>query len=302
MDPATMTRWIAGRLATPSCGHIQVIAVTSGKGGVGKTNVVANLALTLAKAGKRVLVMDADLGLGNIDVLLGLVPQFTLEHVLRGDKRLSDIVLAGPGGVGILPASSGVPQLTSLTPEQQVILQDELDGLVDSLDVLLIDTGAGISANVTFFAAAAQEIIVVLSPEPTSLTDAYALMKVLSIQHRERRFRVLVNLARSARAAAETFAKLQAATERFLNVAVEYLGFIPADDYVPMAVSRQQAVVQLHPHAPASQAFKRLGDIVARWHPSPVPKGGVQFLWHRLVRPSVERAGKSDGSWSRHGE
>lgn len=289
MDRATMNYGPAGALATPSPGHVQVIAVTSGKGGVGKTNVVANLALTLAEIGKKVLVMDADLGLGNIDVLLGLVPQFTLAHVLRGDKSLSDIVLAGPGGVGILPASSGLPQFTALTREQQVRLQDELDRLTDSVDVLLIDTGAGISANVTFFAAAAQEIIVVLSPEPTALTDAYALMKVLSIQYRERRFRVLVNMARSARAATDVFAKLQAVTDRFLSVAVDYLGFIPIDDYVPMAVTQQQAVVHLHPHAPASQAFRRLGDLVAQWKPSPVPKGGVQFLWQRLVRPSVVR-------------
>jgi flagellar biosynthesis protein FlhG len=249
---------------------------------------VANLALALAQVGKKVLVMDADLGLGNIDVLLGLVPQFTLEHVLRGEKSLSDIVLVGPGGIGILPASSGIPQLTALTREQQVILQDELDRLAQSLDVLLIDTGAGISPTVTFFAAAAQEIIVVLSPEPTSLTDAYALIKVLSIQYRERRFRVLVNMAKSARDATEVFLKLQAATDRFLNSSVDYLGFIPADEYVPMAVTRQRAVVNLYPHAPASHAFRRLGNLVAQWKPSPVPKGGVQFLWQRLVRRPVE--------------
>ncbi|HXF92866.1 MAG TPA: MinD/ParA family protein [Nitrospiraceae bacterium] len=275
-------------LVAPHPGHVQVIAVTSGKGGVGKTNVVANLALALAQVGKKVLVMDADLGLGNIDVLLGLVPQFTLEHVLRGEKSLSDIVLVGPGGIGILPASSGIPQLTALTREQQVILQDELDRLAQSLDVLLIDTGAGISPTVTFFAAAAQEIIVVLSPEPTSLTDAYALIKVLSIQYRERRFRVLVNMAKSARDATEVFLKLQAATDRFLNSSVDYLGFIPADEYVPMAVTRQRAVVNLYPHAPASHAFRRLGNLVAQWKPSPVPKGGVQFLWQRLVRRPVE--------------
>ncbi len=288
MDRAKQPHATGCSLVAPHPGHVQVIAVTSGKGGVGKTNVVANLALALAQVGKKVLVMDADLGLGNIDVLLGLVPQFTLEHVLRGEKSLSDIVLVGPGGIGILPASSGMPQLTALTREQQVILQDELDRLAQSLDVLLIDTGAGISPTVTFFAAAAQEIIVVLSPEPTSLTDAYALIKVLSIQYRERRFRVLVNMAKSARDATEVFLKLQAATDRFLNSSVDYLGFIPADEYVPMAVTRQRAVVNLYPHAPASHAFRRLGNLVAQWKPSPVPKGGVQFLWQRLVRRPAE--------------
>ncbi len=288
MDRARKDHATGCSLVAQHPGHVQVIAVTSGKGGVGKTNVVANLALVLAQVGKKVLVMDADLGLGNIDVLLGLVPQFTLEHVLRGEKSLSDIVLVGPGGIGILPASSGIPQLTALTQEQQMILQDELDRLAHSLDVLLIDTGAGISPNVTFFAAAAQEIIVVLSPEPTSLTDAYALIKVLSIQYRERRFRVLVNMARSARDATDVFLKLQAATDRFLNSSVDFLGFIPIDEYVPMAVTQQRAVVNLHPHAPASHAFRRLGDLVAQWKPSPVPKGGIQFLWQRLVRRPAE--------------
>ncbi|MEW6246976.1 MAG: MinD/ParA family protein [Nitrospirota bacterium] len=284
MDGVVMDRGASGCLAVPCLSQVQVITVTSGKGGVGKTNVVVNLALALAKAGKKVLVMDADLGLGNIDVLLGLVPQFTLEHVLRGDKRLSDILLTGPGGIGILPASSGIPQLTALTQEQQVILQDELDRLAQSVDLLLIDTGAGISANVTFFAVGAQEIIVVLSPEPTSLTDAYAVMKVLSTRYRERRFRVLVNMAKSQRDAAEVFRKLVMATDRFLNVSVDSLGFIPADDYVPMAVSQQRAVVDLYPHSPASREFLRLGNLVAQWTPSLVPKGSVQFLWQRLVR------------------
>ena len=179
----------------------RVIAVTSGKGGVGKTNVVANLAVGLARAGKRVLVLDADLGLGNIDVLLGLVPRYTLEHVLCGSHHLSDIIIQGPAGIQVLPAGSGLPQLTSLTDSQQLILQTELEHVTDTVEVLLIDTGAGVSPNVTYFASAAQETIVVISPEPTSLTDAYALMKVLCRQHRERRFKVLVNMVKSQREA-----------------------------------------------------------------------------------------------------
>ena len=138
---------------------IPVLAVTSGKGGVGKTNVVANLAVALARLGKRVLVLDADLGLGNLDVLLGLIPRYTLEHVLAGEKRLSDIAITGPGGIRILPASSGVPDLTHLTPPQQILLQQELEHLSSSIDLLLIDTGAGISSNVLFFASAAHEIL-----------------------------------------------------------------------------------------------------------------------------------------------
>ncbi|TKB66584.1 MAG: MinD/ParA family protein [Nitrospira sp.] len=261
----------------------RVIAVTSGKGGVGKTNVVANLAVELARVGKRVLVLDADLGLGNIDVLLGLVPRYTLEHVLCGSHRLSDIIIQGPAGIQVLPAGSGLPQFTSMTDAQQLMLQSELEHVADSVDVLLIDTGAGVSPNVTYFASAAQEAIVVISPEPTSLTDAYALMKVLCRQHRERRFKVLVNLAKSQREATQTFHKLDIAAERFLNIGLEYLGFIPLDDYLPMAVIEQKAVTERFPCAPSSRAFVELAKHVAEWPVPQHPKSTVQFLWQQLI-------------------
>ena len=261
----------------------RVIAVTSGKGGVGKTNVVANLAVELARVGKRVLVLDADLGLGNIDVLLGLVPRYTLEHVLCGSHRLSDIIIQGPAGIQVLPAGSGLPQFTSLTDTQQLMLQSELEHIADTVDVLLIDTGAGVSPNVTYFASAAQEAIVVISPEPTSLTDAYALMKVLCRQHRERRFKVLVNLAKSQREATQTFRKLDIAAERFLNIGLEYLGFIPLDDYLPMAVIEQKAVTERFPCAPSSRAFMELAKHVAEWPDPQLPKSTVQFLWQQLI-------------------
>ena len=261
----------------------RVIAVTSGKGGVGKTNVVANLAVGLARAGKQVLVLDADLGLGNIDVLLGLVPRYTLEDVLCGSRSLSDIIIPGPAGIQVLPAGSGLPNLTTLTDTQQLILQTELERIADNVEVLLIDTGAGISPNVTYFAAAAQETIVVISPEPTSLTDAYALMKVLCRQHRERRFKVLVNMVKSQRDATQTFRKLDVAAERFLNISLDYLGFIPLDDYLPMAVIEQKAVTERFPASPSSRAFVELAKKVAEWPDPQLPKSTVQFLWQQLV-------------------
>ena len=261
----------------------RVITVTSGKGGVGKTNVVANLAVGLARVGKRVLVLDADLGLGNIDVLLGLVPRYTLEDVLCGSRRLSDIILQGPAEIQVLPAGSGLPHLTVLTDSQQLILQTELEHIADTVEVLLIDTGAGVSPNVTYFASAAQEIIVVISPEPTSLTDAYALMKVLCRQHRERRFKVLVNMVKNQREATQTFRKLDVAAERFLNVRLECLGFIPLDDYLPMAVIEQKAVTERYPSSPASRAFLQLAKKIAEWPDPQLPKSTVQFLWQQLV-------------------
>jgi flagellar biosynthesis protein FlhG len=260
-----------------------VIAVTSGKGGVGKTNVVVNLAVSLARRGTRVLVLDADLGLGNLDVLLGLIPQFTLEHVLSGEKRLSEIAVRGPEGIRILPASSGVQDLTHLTPPQQLLLQQELDQLAGSIDLLLIDTGAGISTNVLFFASAAHEILVVASPEPTSITDAYALMKVLSHRYDETHFRLLVNMARNQREGLEVFRKIGLVADRFLNISIDYIGFIPDDDYVPLSVCRQRPVVDLYPQAPASQEFQRLARLVEQWPATRAPKGGVQFLWQRSV-------------------
>lgn len=266
--------------------RVQVISVTSGKGGVGKTNVVVNLGITFARAGKRVLILDADLGLGNLDVLLGLVPSFTLEHVLRGEKRLQDIILSGPRGIKILPAGSGGLDMTRLTPEQQVILQDELDQLASQVDLMLIDTGAGISPNVLFFAVAAQEIVVVVTPEPTSMTDAYAVMKVLSRDYSETRFRLLVNMARSSLEAVQVYRKICRAADRFLNVSIDYVGYIPIDEHVPLAVWQQRAVVEMSPQAPASRAMVGLARTIHGWGISSVPKGGVQFFWQRLVAQS----------------
>lgn len=259
----------------------RVIAVTSGKGGVGKTNVVANLAVSLSRVGKRVLILDADLSLGNLDVLLGLVPRHTIEDVLVGTQTLAEIMLKGPAGIHVLPASSGVPRLTSLTEAQQLMIQEQLADLAAEMDVLLIDTGAGISQNVTFFASSADETMVIISPEPTSLTDAYALIKVLARQYRERRFKVLVNQAKSPREASEVFGKLDVAVDRFLHVAVELVGVIPDDDYVHMAVMQQKAVSDMFPEAPAAQAFKRLAQQVAQWPKPGLPKSSVQLVWQR---------------------
>jgi flagellar biosynthesis protein FlhG len=265
----------------------QVIAVSSGKGGVGKTNVVANLAVALAKSGKRVLVLDADLGLANLDVLLGLVPRYTMEDVLAGSRSLDDILLPGPAGIQVLPASSGVQALTSLTETQQVLIQDQLAQMSSNADVLLIDTAAGISPTVTFFASSAHETLIVLSPEPTSLTDAYALIKILARQYRERRFKVLVNQAKHPREAAEVFRKLDVAVDRFLHVAVDYVGSIPQDDYVPLAVLQQKAVAEVFPESPAAVAFAKLAKQVLQWPAPSLPKGSVQLLWQRWVQTTA---------------
>lgn len=283
MDETVMVANPREPVGPPSPPAFRVIAVTSGKGGVGKTNVVLNLGIALAQAGQRVLVLDADIGLGNVDVLLGIVPRYTLSHVLAGERRLSEIMVRGPEGIMILPAGSAEWDLTALSSEQQVVIQEELEELSPSIDVLLLDTGAGISSNVLFFAAASQEILVVASPEPTSMADAYAVMKVLAQRYRETRFRLLVNMAKNRREALEVYRRLLLVSGRFLNISIDYAGMIPADDYLPMAVQRQQAVLAAFPHAPSSAAFRRLAEVVLEWEPARHLKGGVQFFWHRLL-------------------
>jgi flagellar biosynthesis protein FlhG len=261
----------------------RVIAVTSGKGGVGKTNVVANLAVALGRRGQRVVVIDADLGLANLDTLLGLHPRATLRHVLNGERSIREILLEGPAGVQIVPASSGFEDLTRLTNAQRFQLLDQVDTLEGAFDVLLLDTGAGISDNVLFFAAAAQETVVVVTPEPTSLTDAYAVVKVLSTRYAERTLSVLVNMARSEWEARRTFSHLARVADRFLQVSLRYLGNVPYDAELPQAVRRQKVLLDLAPGAPASRAFETLADNVLKSPGAVGAKGGLQFFFRRLL-------------------
>lgn len=283
MEPVNIVRKERQDFLTDGPRRPKVLAVTSGKGGVGKTNVVANLAVSLSQLGRKVMVLDADLGLGNLDILFGLVPPYTLEHVLTGERPLSDVVVTGPCGIQILPAGSGLEHLTALTKEQKLLLLSEFDRLERDMDVFLIDTSAGISGNVLYFSVAAEEIIVVASPEPTSLTDAYATMKVLSRRYGEKRFKLLVNLVKSEAEARETFRKLCLVADHYLDISIEYIGCIPEDDFLKIAVSRQRAVVEMHPRAKSSQAFGRLARKVSDWPPLSGPKGNVQFLWRRFL-------------------
>ena len=266
----------------------RTIAVASGKGGVGKTNIVANLAIALRRRGQRVIVVDADLGLANLDTLLGVNPRATLRHVLHGECALRDVLVEGPAGIQIVPAASGFEELTQLTDAQRLLLLEQVDSLDGAFDVLLLDTGAGISSNVLFFAAAAHETMVVVTPEPTALTDAYALVKVLSTRYAEQRFAVLVNMARGEFEARRTFTHLSRVAERFLHVSLRWAGWVPFDAEVPEAVRRQRAVVELAPRAPVSRAFETLAQCVVDWPESVPPKGGLQFFFRRLL--AEERA------------
>jgi flagellar biosynthesis protein FlhG len=264
-----------------------VLSIASGKGGVGKTNIVANLGLALARSGKRVLVLDADLGLANIDIVLGLTPRYTLEHFLSGRKKLQDILIPGPEGMLILPASSGVPELVDLNETQKICLLNEMDQLSQRIDWLLIDTGAGISTNVLYFNLAAQESIIVATPEPTSITDAYALIKILATRHQKKNFLILVNAAAGDGEAREVFRKISLVADRFLSsVSLDYLGFIPFDKHIPAAVRKQQALLEIFPQSPAGKSFADLSRLLLDRPFRNRNEGNVQFFWKQVWQVS----------------
>ncbi|MBI2354713.1 MAG: MinD/ParA family protein [Deltaproteobacteria bacterium] len=262
---------------------IRVISVTSGKGGVGKSNVVSNLAIAMSSQGKKVLIIDADLGLGNLDVLLGLSPAYNLNHVLNGEKSLSEIIIDGPAGIKIIPAGSGIQEFTSLGQHEKLKLLDELDMLEEQFDIMIVDTEAGISENVTYFTVAAQEIIVVVTPEPTSITDVYALIKLLATRYAEHHFKVLVNMAKDSEDALEVFRKLANVAGRFLDISLDYLGCVVKDEKVVEAVKRQKAVSELFPESEAATCFTTLAKRVIENSRQTRLKGNIQFFFRRFL-------------------
>jgi flagellar biosynthesis protein FlhG len=240
--------------------RINVISITSGKGGVGKTNIAANLAYLLAGMRKKTLILDADCGLANVDLILGLTPQYNLYHVLKGEIKLREAIINGPGGIKILPSSSGIQEMSSLSIEQKLFLQAELNALQTRPDFMLIDTSAGINDNVLYFNMVASETIVVVTPEPTSLTDAYALIKILYQRHAKKRFSLLVNMVKSQHEAKEVFLRMAQATNHFLNLAIEQIGYIAVDDNLPRAVKQQKLVAEIYPDSPSVKSLREIAE------------------------------------------
>lgn len=295
MDQASSLRKIvrdsANRQGSVSSGETRlnsapprVISITSGKGGVGKTNVVGNLALMMAAMGKKVLILDADLGLANIDIIFGVHPDFNIGHVLSGEKQLREIIVEGPSGVRIIPAGSGFVNLTRLTDGQKLCLLSEFEALEDDFDYFLIDTGAGISENVTYFNVAAEECIIVVSPEPTSVTDAYAMIKVLSTQYGEKRFKLLMNMVRDEREAKAVFLNLIQVADQYLGgVVLEYCGFIPRDEKVPAAVRQRKPFVTLYPEAPSSINIRHIARQLEETPRRLDANGNIKFFVKRYM-------------------
>lgn len=270
---------------------VRVIAVASGKGGVGKTNVSVNLALSLQNAGQRTLLLDTDLGLANVDVMLGLSPRFTLADVLAGRCELRDTLLEGPGGMWIVPAASGKRHMTELLPQQHVGLVHAFSQLDVPIDTMVVDNAAGIADGVLTFCQAAQDVIVVVCDEPASVTDAYALIKVLSRDRGVSRVQILANQVQHAAEGRQLFDKLQRVTSKFLDVTLNYLGAIPRDEWLRRAVQRQEAVVDAFPSAPSSVAFRDIARRSRQWQSPPGARGHVEFFLERLVSaPSAAAA------------
>ncbi len=270
--------------ATSSGAGPRVLAVTSGKGGVGKTNVVGNLALALQGMGKKVMILDADLGLANIDIIFGVHPTHNIGHVLSGEKQLQDIIVEGPSGVRIIPAGSGFVNLTHLTDGQKLCLLSEFEALEDDFDYFLIDTGAGISANVTYFNLAADECIIVVSPEPTSVTDAYAMIKVMNTEYGEKRFKLLMNMVRDEREAKAVFLNLIQVADQYLSgVALEYCGYLPRDEKVPAAVRQRKPFVTLYPKAPSSIRIREIARQLEKTPRRFDANGNIKFFVKRYM-------------------
>ena len=264
------------------------IAVTSGKGGVGKTSVVVNLAISIARLNRRVAILDADFGLGNVDVQLGLTPAWHLGHVLAGDRDVRDIIVTGPAGVRIVPAGSGLRELTALTGEQWQRLAAALDTIRAEVDFLLVDTAAGISGNVIDLLRGLERVLVVTSMEPAAIVDAYAVMKLLTLATPERAVDVLVNGVRDGEEAESVFRQLDVAAERFLRCRPRYQGYVPFDPAVRDAVLMQQSAVDHDPQCAASRSFRVLASRLVRL----APEGGSRL---RLVPPvgAAARTGAS---------
>ncbi|MGI9536774.1 MAG: MinD/ParA family protein [Desulfocapsaceae bacterium] len=274
--------------ATEPHSATKVLSVTSGKGGVGKTAAVANIGLSLARSGKKVLILDADLGLANIDVVFGLTPAYNLNHFFSGEADLEAIMVKGPHDLRILPAGSGLQSFIQLDSDQKLRLLDGLDSLNIEFDYLLIDTEAGISENVTYFNIAAQEILLVTTPDPTAITDVYALMKLLSTRYHEKHFNLVVNMVSDEQEALDVYRKLSIVSNRYLDISIDYFGSIPFDRQMTEAIRKQQVIVELYPNSRIAKAFTSISERIVSITTQRYPKGSVQFFWKQLLQANPD--------------
>lgn len=265
----------------------RVLSVTSGKGGVGKTTTSINLGLALSQSGYRVLILDADLGLANVNVMLGFQPSNTIDDVLEGRADIEDVIVKHKSGLDIIPAASGIYEVTHLTDEKKVSLIGAIQMLNSVYDYLIVDTSAGIGSNVLYFNTAAERVLVVIDAEPTSITDAYALIKVMSKTSSVYEFDIVVNRAPLGNDGRDIFKKLLLVTNRFLDVKLHFAGVIQNDESVPEAIIKQVPLLNLYPSTRASRDYHRLAKKIEMTSSASHNKGGLQFFFENLIQESL---------------
>lgn len=265
-----------------------VLAISGGKGGIGKTLTTANLGLCMARMGMRTLLIDGDFGLANLDVILNLRPRFTLDDVLCGERHLKEIIMTGPEGLRIIPSSSGVMKVSELDNLQKLVLLDQVEELNEEFDVVLIDTPAGVSKNVQYWVTSSSEIIMVVTPEPTSLADCYASIKILAQTTNETSFKLIVNMVQNEQEAKRIFEKISLLAEEYLSVRIEYLGAIPVDDSVKNSVKERVPYVQRYPFSPAAQGMREVARQIITQSSVGKLKGTMQFFWRRMVNSNKD--------------
>ena len=266
----------------------RVMTVTSGKGGVGKSNLSVNLAIQLSRLGKRVVILDADFGLANVEVMLGIRPKYTLADLIFHGKNLSEIITMGPENIGFISGGSGIQELSSLTKEQIVYLTQKLSELDDFIDVIIVDTGAGIGDAVLEFITSSSEVLLVATPEPTSITDAYALLKTLNrkkeFSNNETVLKLVANRVTSENEGRELYQKFNEVIEKFLDLKLEYLGSIIQDPNVSKAVIQQKPVSVSYPDSPATISYQRIGNTLLQIPVEESKKRGIAGLFSKLIK------------------
>lgn len=280
-DQAAVLRELSASIAVPKT-KMRVIAVTSGKGGVGKTNFTVNFALALVELGYRVIILDGDFGMANVDIAFGITPRYSMEHLVAGEKTIEEILLAGPKGIGILPGGSGVQDMANLERSQLQNVLANFGRLEKHADILLIDTGAGLSNTVLNFLRASDEIILVTTPEPTSLTDAYGLVKALDISSGDARVGVVVNRVHSESEARDTYERLETAVKKFLSGSLNLLGWVYDDPQVGRAVMSQEPVGVVYPDSSAYKCIQWIAGTISGLYLQ-APRRGIRGFLKSLL-------------------
>jgi len=264
----------------------KVYSIISGKGGVGKTNTTVNMAIALAMARKKILIVDADFGLSNVDVLLGINTHFNITHVLNGEKSLLDVLVDGPSGIKILPSACGARELVSLNKEQLNILSKKFEVFDNNVDYVLFDSGAGIGDNVVNFALSSDEVIVVTTPDPTAITDAYASIKVLINENKKKSLNIVVNMVKDKKEGFRIFNKLKFVCEKFLSVNIKYLGYILKDDCVVNSIKQQRPFICEYPRRDASINIREIASKIGNYPTNIDKRTGIREFFAKFIQRS----------------